>query len=136
MQRSYAAGVGGTFLVGNNCSYYPLQKANPRGESHVLSGFDKIRKKYVMRQFHLKGFVQSIRVNRSRDRWKKLVWTTESIENVPARCARETYVIADQNEFRELSELAEPRKDFMQYTQTHFKRAPSSFKIPDCPNDP
>lgn len=57
MQRSYAAGVGGTFLVGNNCSYYPLQKANPRGESHVLSGFDKIRKKYVMRQFHLKGFV-------------------------------------------------------------------------------
>jgi hypothetical protein len=99
VQRSYAAGVGGSFLVGNNCSYYPLQKANPRGETHVLSGFHKIRKKYVMPQFHVKGFVNQC-VNRSHDRWKKLVWTTESIEDVPARCARETYVIADQNEFR------------------------------------
>jgi hypothetical protein len=90
-----------------------------------------------MRQFHVEGFVNQYVLTEAATDGKKLVWTTESIENIPARWrARETYLIADQNEFRELFELAEPGKDFMLYTRTHFRRAPSNSKIRECPNGP
>jgi len=43
-----------------NQSTYPPQAKNPKGEQHEDRGFisyDKARKKFVLRQFHVEGFV-------------------------------------------------------------------------------
>jgi hypothetical protein len=126
VERTYKLGVGGTFIVVDNRSVYPAQKANPSGETHVdhgLIGFDKQRKKYVMRQFHVEGFVNQYVLEELAPDGKKLVWTTEAIENIaPGWRARETYLIKSQNEFTEVFELAAPGKDFEVYTRSEFRR--------------
>lgn len=126
VERSYKLGVGGTFLVCDNRSVYPPQKDNASGETHVdhgLIGFDKARKKYVMRQFHVEGFVNQYVLDEIAPDGKKLVWVTEAIENIsPGWRARETYLIKNQNEFTEIFELAAPGKDFEVYTRNEFRR--------------
>ncbi len=126
VERSYEFGVGGTFLIGNNRSVYPPQKANPKGETHVdhsVISYDKARKKYVMRQFHVEGFVNQYVLEEISQDGKKLVWVTEAIENIPPGWrARETYLIKGPNEFTEEFDLAEPGHDFEPYTQSEFTR--------------
>lgn len=126
VERSYEFGVGGTFLIGNNRSVYPPQKANPKGETHVdhtVISYDKARRKYVMRQFHVEGFVNQYVLEEISPNGKKLVWVTEAIENIPPGWrARETYLIKGLNEFTEKFELAEPGKDFETYSQSEFTR--------------
>jgi hypothetical protein len=128
--RSYRFGVGGTFLVANNCSIYPKQKSNPNGEVHVdhaLIGFDKMRTKFVMRQFHVEGFVNQYVLDDASPNAKTFVWTTESIENIPEGWqARETYVIRNDTEFTETFELREPGKTFELYSRTEFKKSATS----------
>ena len=54
---------------------------------------------------------------------KTIVFTSESIENIPAGFrARETYKILGPDEFKEFFEVAEPGKDFELYSEGHFKR--------------
>jgi D-arabinose 1-dehydrogenase-like Zn-dependent alcohol dehydrogenase len=54
---------------------------------------------------------------------KTIVFTSESIENIPAGYrARETYKILGPDEFTETFEIAEPGKDFEIYSEGHFKR--------------
>jgi hypothetical protein len=53
----------------------------------------------------------------------KIVFTSESIENIPAGFrARETYKILGPDEFKEVFEIAEPGKDFEINSEGHFKR--------------
>jgi len=54
---------------------------------------------------------------------KTIVFTSESIENIPAGYrARETYKILSPDEFIEVFETAEPGKEFEVYSEGHFKR--------------
>jgi hypothetical protein len=54
---------------------------------------------------------------------KTIVFTSESIENIPAGFrARETYKIMGPYELIEVLEIAEPGKDFELYSEGHFKR--------------
>ena len=88
-----------------------------------MMSFDKARKKFVLRQFHVEGFVnQYVMTSFSAD-GKTIVFTSESIENIPAGFrARETYKILGPDEFTEVFEIAEPGKDFEVYSEAHFKR--------------
>ena len=53
----------------------------------------------------------------------KLVFTTESIENIPAGWrARETYIVHGPDEFEEVFELAEAGKPFELYSRARLKR--------------
>lgn len=53
----------------------------------------------------------------------KLVFTTESIENIPAGWrARETYIVHGPEEFEEVFELAEAGKPFELYSRARLKR--------------
>ena len=81
-----------------------------------MIGFDKSRKQFVFRQFHVESFViQYVTTDISADR-KTIVFTSESIENIPAHWhARETYKIVSPDEFVEVFELAGPCKDFEVY---------------------
>ena len=129
VQRSYRIGVGGAFVVVENQSVYAPQKANPSGERHVdhsLIGYDRARKKYVMRQFHAEGFVNQYVLDEMAPDGTKLVWLTETIENIsPGWRAKETYLVKSPDEFTEVFELAQPGKDFEVYTKNEFRRVNS-----------
>lgn len=88
-----------------------------------MMSFDKARKSFVFRQFHIEGFVNQYVMTSSSADGKTIVFTSESIENIPAEFrARETYKILGPDEFTEVFEIAEPGKDFEVYSEGHFKR--------------
>ena len=125
-QREYKFVLNGKFLHVQNRSVYEPQVKNPKGEVHEdwgLLSFDKGKKQFVLRQFHVEGFVnQYVQTTASPD-GKSFVFVTEQIENIPAGWrARETYRIVGPDEFVEVFELAEPGKDFVPYTEGHFRR--------------
>jgi hypothetical protein len=125
-QREYSFVLNGKFLHIQNRSVYEPQAKNPKGETHEdwgMLSFDKTRKQFVLRQFHVEGFVnQYVQSSLSSD-GKTLVFLTERIENIPPGWrARETYKIIGPNEFVETFELAEPGKEFEIYTEARYIR--------------
>jgi hypothetical protein len=87
-----------------------------------MIGYDGIRKRFVFRQFHTEGFVNTYVQEPTADA-KTIVFVTEAIENIPAGWrARETYTIVSNDEFTERFELAEPGREFELYSEAHLKR--------------
>ena len=126
VQREYRLVLNDKYIQVQNKSTYDPQPKNPKGEVHQdwgMMSFDKGRKNFVFRQFHGEGFVtQYVMTSASAD-GKTIVFTSESIENIPAGFrARETYKILGPDEFTEVFEIAEPGKDFELYSEGHFKR--------------
>jgi hypothetical protein len=125
VEREYRLVLNNKFMQVQNRSVYDPQPKNPKGEVHEdwgMISFDKSRKQFVFRQFHVEGFVNHY-VSTSSEDGKTLVFTSESIENIPAGWrARETYRILGPDEFTETFELAEPGKDFKTYTEGRFRR--------------
>jgi hypothetical protein len=127
VEREYVRLLGTRFIQVRNRSSYPPQEKNPKGEVHEDMGvfsFDTGRKTIVFRQFHIEGFVSQY-VSDPESTGTRLVFTTESIENIPAGWrARETYTFASPNELEEVFELAEPGKPFEVYSRTRLTRSP------------
>ena len=125
LEREYKFVLGGKFLNVRHRSVYQPQEKNPKGETHEDWGFfsyDRTRKLYVLRQFHIEGFVTQYRSETIAPDGKTLVFTSESLENLPAGFrARETYRILNNDEFVEVFELASPGKEFVVYSENHFK---------------
>src|SRR4030042_587061 len=128
VERSYRLILNGKFLEVKNKSTYPPQSQNPQGEVHEdlgLFSYDKSRKTYVLRQFHVEGFVNQYVMDHLAPDGKTIVFTSESIENIAAGWrARETYQVINSSEFTETFELAAPGKDFELYVRSQFKRLP------------
>lgn len=126
VEREYQFVLQGKYLQAKNKSTYPPQEKNPKGEVHEdwgLFSYDRSRKQFVLRQFHLEGFVNQYRLEAAQSPDKKLVFVTESIENIPAGWrGRETYRIVSPDEFVEVFELAAPGKEFEVYSESRFKR--------------
>ncbi len=126
VEREYRFALNGTFIEVKNKSSYPAQEKNPKGEIHEDQGFisyDKLRKKFVMRQFHVEGFVNQYILTSISDDGKTLVFETESIENIPAGWrGRETYKLTSNDQFTEVFELAAPGKEFSVYSESMLKR--------------
>ena len=126
IEREYQFVLNGKYLSVEGRSVYDAQPKNPKGEVHEELGmisFDKSRKQFVFRQFHVEGFVnQYVSTTISAD-GKEIIFTSEAIENVPAGWrARETYKIISADEFTETFELAEPGKDFQIYSEGRLRR--------------
>ena len=123
--REYSLTLNGKFIRVQNRSEYPVQDKNPKGEIHQDEGFisfDRNRKKLVLRQFHVEGFVNQY-VEDDSSFPSHIVFATESIENIPAGWrARETYVVLGPDEFEEVFELAEDGKSFELYSRARLKR--------------
>lgn len=126
VERTYQFILNGKFIEAKNKSTYPPQDQNPQGEVHEdvgLISYDKGRKTFVLRQFHIEGFVNQYVCDTLAPDSRTIVFTTESIENIPPGWrARETYQVISPDEFTETFELAEPGKDFEVYTRNHFLR--------------
>jgi len=122
--REYRFVLNDRYLEVRNRSTYPAQPRNPKGEVHEdwgMISYDRSRKTFVLRQFHVEGFVNQYVAEPARD--GVLSFQSVAIENIAAGYrARETYTIKGLDEFVERFELAEPGKDFELYTETHFKR--------------
>jgi len=125
-ERSYQIVLNKKFIEVKNKSTYPPSKDNPKGEVHEDRGFisyDKGRKTFVLRQFHIEGFVNQFHIESISPDGKTIVFISESIGNIPAGYrAKETYQIISENEFKETFELAEPGKDFDLYSKAVLKR--------------
>lgn len=125
VRREYERALNGRFLRVRNRSTYPPQARNPKGEVHEDEGFlsvDRARKKVVLRQFHVEGFVNQY-VEDDGASATRVVFTTEAIENIPAGWrARETYVVQGPDAFEEIFELAEAGKPFEIYSRTQLRR--------------
>jgi hypothetical protein len=126
-ERSYEIVLNKKFIEVKNKSTYPPSKDNPNGEVHEDHGFisyDKSRKTFVLRQFHIEGFVNQFKIESISSDGKTIVFISESIENIPAGFrAKESYQMINENEFIETFELAEPGKDFELYSKAILKRA-------------
>lgn len=124
-ERTYEFILNDRFLQERNTSTYPPQEKNTKGEVHhhiSLISYDGARKRYVFRQFHTEGFVNTYVQEPSNDD-KTIVFVTEAVENIPPGYrARETYTILSRDEFMERFEIAEPGKDFELYSEAHFRR--------------
>jgi len=125
-ERTYQIVLNKKFIEIRNKSTYSPSKDNPKGEVHEDHGFisyDKSRKTFVLRQFHMEGFVNQYKIESISPDRKTIVFISESIENIPAGFrAKETYQILSENEFIETFELAEPGKDFELYSKAVLKR--------------
>lgn len=125
VRREYTRVLGARFIRGHNRTEYPAQDKNPKGEIHEDEGwfsYDRARKRLVLRQFHVEGFVTQY-VEDAGSSPARLVFTSESIENIPAGWrARETYVVHGPDEFEEIFELAQAEKPFEVYSRSRLTR--------------
>ena len=126
VEREYKIVLNNKFINVKHKSSYEPQARNPKGETHEDWGyisFDRARKVYVMRQFHVEGFVTQYYAQTITPDGKTIVFLSENLENLPAGFrARETYKILNESEFVEVFELAPPGKEFSVYSENHFKR--------------
>ncbi len=125
VRREYRLVLGDHFIEVRNTSTYLPQDQHPKGEVHEDVGyvsFDRSRKRFVLRQFHVEGFVNTY-VAAPVDGAAPVVFTSEAIENIaPGWRARETYRFRSDDELVETFELAEPERDFTVYSETTLKR--------------
>jgi len=126
VERQYQTILNGKYIQIKHKSVYAPQEKNPQGETHEDIGFfsyDRLRKQFVLRQFHIEGFVNQFKAETISEDGKLIVLTSESLENIPTGYrAKETYKILNENEFTETFEIAEPGKEFTVYSENHFKR--------------
>lgn len=124
-KRTYKFIFGGKFMEIKNKSTYKAQPKNPKGGIHEDVGYisyDKMRKTFVLRQFHKEGFVNQYKLENISPDGKEMVFVSESIENIPPGWrAKETYRFINDVEFTETFELAAPGKDFEVYSKATLK---------------
>lgn len=125
VERSYERALGSRFIQLRNRSTYPPHEKNVEGAVHEDVGFfsfDSGRRRIVLRQFHVEGFVNQFVLDTAASA-ERLVFTTEAIENIPTGWrARETYILTGGDAFEEIFELAEPGKDFVVYSRSRMTR--------------
>jgi hypothetical protein len=126
VRRAYRLVLRGRFVEGRATTSYPPQERNPKGEVHedlAVISHDRARKAFVLRQFHVEGFVNTYVAPADVPRGGPIVFTSEAIENVPPGWrARETWRFPAPGEMTETFELAEPGKDFTVYSETRLRR--------------
>ena len=125
VERDYERALGSRFVRLRNRSTYAPQEKNPKGETHEDEGFisfDRARKRLVLRQFHVEGFVVTY-LQDVEPVAGTISFTSEAIENIPPGFrARETYTMTGPDDLEEVFEMAEPGKEFVLYSRTRLKR--------------
>ena len=125
VSREYSTALDALFIRVRNRSTYPPQTANAKEVVHEgFISFDRSRKRLVLRQFHVGGFVNQD-AGETGATAARLSFTSEQIENIsPGWRARETYIPRGSNAFEDIFELAEPGKVFELYSHARFTRLP------------
>lgn len=125
VERSYAFVLKDRFVQEKNISTYPPQPANTSGEVHEhwsYFSYDRKREALVLRQFHQEGFVNQFVMSKSASTPRRLVFDSETLENLGTWRARETYELISDDEFIEIFEMGAPGKPLQVYSRNHFRR--------------
>ena len=119
VRRTYEFALKNRFLHERNVSTYEKEAH----EHWSFFSYDRGRKRLVLRQFHQEAFVNQYVMDAEAGTATKLVFVSESIENLDSRWrARETYEIKSRDEVVETFEIAAPAGDFKVYSRTTLKR--------------
>lgn len=125
-ERKFQFVMNRKFLQIDNTTSYPPTDKNPKGELHEDKGmlsYDKTRKRFILRQFHIEGFVNTYVLDSISPDGNTMIFITEQIENIPQGWkAKETWKKIDEKSFVEIFELSEPGKDFQIYSTATFTR--------------
>lgn len=123
--RTYQWVLSSKYLEVRNRSVYPPTENKP-GSIHEDIGYisyDHQQARFVLRQFHIEGFVNTYTLDSLSSDGKTIVFASEHIENIPKGWrARETYQITDLDTFTEVFELAEPGGDFFECSRVTLRR--------------
>ena len=96
------------------------------GEIHDnwdIISYDKVKAKYVFRQFHAEDITNSFSLDSLKADQGILEFESESTENfIEGWKAKEVYKIINENEFIEIFYLAAPGKEYSEYVRNTFKR--------------
>jgi hypothetical protein len=79
LEREYKFILNGKYLQFNHKSTYPPQVKNPKGEVHEdlgLMSYDRNRKQFILRQFHIEGFVNGYALTSISEDGKTIIFTT------------------------------------------------------------
>jgi len=127
VQRWYEFVLGGRYLYERNVSTYAPREGNPKGEVHhhwSFFSYDRARKRIVLRQFHMEGFVNQYVMNQALSTPSRLVFDSERFENFSNTWrARETYDIASPTDIVETFELGAPGKPLQVYSRNRLRRS-------------
>lgn len=125
-ERSYQFILNNSFIEIRNKSTYPPNDKHPKGEVHEDLGYfiyDRNKHTFLLRQFHVEGFVNDYVLDSISQDKKTLVFATSAIVNIPDGWqAKETYRLLSHNEFEEIFELAPPGKPFYIYSRVKLVR--------------
>lgn len=119
-ERSYRLVLNKNFIELRNKTIYPPSDRSPKGYVHEDVGYisyDRMRKKFVLRQLHGEGFINQYILESLSSDSTTFVFVSETIENIPQGWrARETITI-NEKELTEVFDLAQPGKEFEPYTK-------------------
>jgi hypothetical protein len=124
--RTYQFIMDSTYIFAKNISRFEPQEKNPKGETHedwAFISYDNNRKKFVLREFNIEGFVNHYVLDSLSDDHKTFIFVSESSENAPSGLkARLTYKIENDDAFVEIFELAFAGKDFSEWLKNFWRR--------------
>lgn len=125
-EREYQFILDHNYLFQENKSVFEPQEKNPKGEIHqdwAFYSYDKMREKYILREFHSEGFVNQYTLDSLSADGKTMIFVSEAIENVPDGWrARVSFMIQNENKFSETFELAGLGKEFSQVLENKWTR--------------
>lgn len=125
--RIYEFVLDDQFLLVTHASVRLPQPESPKGDHHREMGVyshDRSRGAIIYRQFIVEGYVLEYVCDTDRDA-RRLVCTTESVENGEGMRARETIHISSDHSFDEVFELASDGNDLEVYFTNQWRRRPS-----------
>lgn len=126
--RTYSLALADRFIEVRSRSVFEPLEQNPRGEVHEelgLISYDRSRSRYVLREFHVEGYVNQYVLEPPAAGNRKLIFVTEAIENIPPGWqARTTLEILSDDHFHEIFELAGPGRPWSCYIASDLRRAP------------
>ena len=126
-ERTYQFVLNKRYIEVRNRSVYPPTDQKPNGETHEDIGYisyDRSRHTFILRQFHIEGFVNQYSLDSMSADGRTFVFTSEAIENIAKGWrARESYQKASDQQFTETFELAAPGKPFEVYTKVTLQKS-------------
>ncbi len=127
-EREYKLVLNNQFIELRSRTIFEPQARNPGGEIHEEIGYisyDQNRRAFILREFHVEGYVNQYLMQEWAPERNLLVLATEAIENfAPGWQARITYEILSPDRFRESFDLAGPDQDWNCMVVSELDRVP------------
>ena len=115
-----------TYLEVRNRGVFEPQERNPEGEVHLDVGYisyDGVRETFVLREFHVEGYVNQYRLESLSPDGGTFVFVSESIENLPEGWqVRLRLRLLDENAYGMTFEIAPPEGDFIMFLEGTLNR--------------